>query len=76
MFCVTISPFYHSRYREEAIVMANLRKRVAACDLERKRPTPDEQHNNTTENGHAEPLDNRPLLPKVCTNSFNTIHVS
>lgn len=48
--------------REEAIVMANLRKRVAACDLTRKRPTPEDQNANELEN---EQLDNRPLLPKV-----------
>lgn len=48
--------------------MANLRKRVAACDLERRRPVSEEQHSNNTihENGHnPEVLDNRPLLPKV-----------
>lgn len=48
--------------REEAIVMANLRKRVAACDLTRKRPTPEDQNANEPE---SEQLDNRPLLPKV-----------
>lgn len=49
--------------REEAIAMANLRKRVAACDLERKRPTPEEIIVNDT--GQQDQLDNRPLLPKV-----------
>lgn len=44
------------------MVMANLRKRVAACDLTRKRPTPDDPNANETE---QEQLDNRPLLPKV-----------
>lgn len=43
--------------------MANLRKRVAACDLTRKRPTPEDQNANEQE---SEQLDNRPLLPKVC----------
>lgn len=42
--------------------MANLRKRVAACDLTRKRPTPEDQNANEPE---SEQLDNRPLLPKV-----------
>lgn len=48
--------------------MANLRKRVAACDLERRRPVSEEQYSINTihENGHnPEVLDNRPLLPKV-----------
>lgn len=42
--------------------MANLRKRVAACDLTRKRPTQEDQNANEPE---SEQLDNRPLLPKV-----------
>lgn len=42
--------------------MANLRKRVAACDLTRKRPTPEEPNANEPDN---EQLDNRPLLTKV-----------
>lgn len=49
-------------YSEEAIVMANLRKRVAACDLERRRPLSDASR--TTESNQDE-LDNRPLLSKV-----------
>lgn len=43
--------------------MANLRKRVAACDLTRTRPTPEDLNANEAE---QEQLDNRPLLPKVC----------
>ncbi|XP_059622333.1 uncharacterized protein LOC132265617 [Phlebotomus argentipes] len=60
------------RKREEAIVMANLRKRVAACDLTRKRvpgtSAPDDVNANEmcAEQGATEPLlDNRPQLPKV-----------
>ncbi|KAJ6647706.1 hypothetical protein Bhyg_02929, partial [Pseudolycoriella hygida] len=49
-----------SRRREEAMVMANLRKRVAACDLPRMKPTPEDPNANESE----EQLDNRPLLPK------------
>ena len=57
------------------MVMANLRKRVAAVDLSRKKPPPlvvaaagggaadDPNANNDT--GQPEPLDNRPLLPKA-----------
>lgn len=37
--------------------MANLRKRVAACDLERRRPI--------SEESNPDELDNRPLLSKV-----------
>ncbi|KAG4079285.1 hypothetical protein HA402_007977 [Bradysia odoriphaga] len=44
------------------MVMANLRKRVAACDLTRTRPTPEDLNANEAE---QEQLDNRPLLPKV-----------
>ena len=51
--------------REEAIVMANLRKRVAACDLTRKRATPTPEDQNANESEQTEQLDNRPLLPKV-----------
>uniref|UniRef100_A0A182QUC1 SCP domain-containing protein n=1 Tax=Anopheles farauti TaxID=69004 RepID=A0A182QUC1_9DIPT len=61
-----------SRRREEAIVMANLRKRVAACDLNkngRKQTGPgaatnldDISINDTGQTQDA--LDNRPLLPK------------
>ncbi|CAD7088490.1 unnamed protein product [Hermetia illucens] len=47
---------------EEAMVMANLRKRVAAVDLSRKKLGDDPNANDT---GQSEPLDNRPLLPKV-----------
>lgn len=47
--------------REEAMVMANLRKRVAAVDLTRKR---DELNANDTGQTDQQ-LDNRPLLPKV-----------
>ncbi|XP_065086620.1 uncharacterized protein LOC135708437 isoform X1 [Ochlerotatus camptorhynchus] len=63
-----------SRRREEAIVMANLRKRVAAVDLN-KAP----RRNNTATNlddisfndtGQTQDqLDNRPLLPKSLGNS-------
>lgn len=42
--------------------MANLRKRVAACDLTRTRPTSEDLNANEAE---QEQLDNRPLLPKV-----------
>lgn len=56
-------------YSEEAIVMANLRKRVAACDLERKRPTTSESETNVNETNQEPQLDNRPLLPKVSTHS-------
>lgn len=48
--------------------MANLRKRVAACDLTRNRPTTDDPNANETE---QEQLDNRPLLPKVCGKHIN-----
>lgn len=47
---------------EEAIVMANLRKRVATCDLEKRRPLSDAS--GTSELNQDE-LDNRPLLSKV-----------
>lgn len=46
---------------EEAMVMANLRKRVAACDLERRRPVSDARTNEPNQ----DELDNRPLLSKV-----------
>lgn len=59
---MSVVAFVSHGSREEAIVMANLRKRVAACDLTRKRPTPEDQNANEPEN---ELLDNRPLLPKV-----------
>ncbi|XP_058124436.1 uncharacterized protein LOC131282225 [Anopheles ziemanni] len=61
-----------SRRREEAIVMANLRKRVAACDLNKngRKPPPasvagldDISINDTGQTQDA--LDNRPLLPKA-----------
>lgn len=58
-----------NRRREEAIVMANLRKRVAACDLNKNlrrnttAPTLDDISINDT--GQSQDvLDNRPLLPK------------
>ncbi|XP_053675221.1 uncharacterized protein LOC128725494 [Anopheles nili] len=61
-----------SRRREEAIVMANLRKRVAACDLNKNVRKPgatsaganldDISINDTGQTQDA--LDNRPLLPK------------
>ncbi|XP_058053413.1 uncharacterized protein LOC131205357 [Anopheles bellator] len=62
-----------SRRREEAMVMANLRKRVAACDLNKnvRKPPPgstaagnldDISINDTGQTQDA--LDNRPLLPK------------
>lgn len=62
---------------EEAIVMANLRKRVAACDLERKRPVSIQSDDVSEIN--TEQTDNRPLLPKVsyfvflllCSHSLN-----
>lgn len=44
--------------------MANLRKRVAACDLTRKRVVAEDHNANDTVAGQ-EQLDNRPLLPKV-----------
>ncbi|GAB0097833.1 protein PRY1-like [Sergentomyia squamirostris] len=62
------------RKREEAIVMANLRKRVAPCDLIRRRlpgtstGIDDINANNEPNSGHGvtEPLlDNRSGLPKV-----------
>lgn len=46
--------------------MANLRKRVAACDLTRDRPMDDPNANDTEQ----EQLDNRPLLPKVCQENY------
>lgn len=46
------------------MVMANLRKRVAACDLERKRPVSDASDARSNEPTQDE-LDNRPLLSKV-----------
>lgn len=57
--------------REEAIVMANLRKRVAACDLTRRRlpgvsgvDDINANESNGGQGGVTEPLlDNRPLLP-------------
>ncbi|XP_055704624.1 uncharacterized protein LOC129802664 [Phlebotomus papatasi] len=59
------------RKREEAIVMANLRKRVAACDLTRRRlpgvsgvDDINANESNGGQGGVTEPLlDNRPLLP-------------
>lgn len=48
-------------YSEEAIVMANLRKRVAACDLERKRVTRSDARSNEPN----EDFDDGPLLLKV-----------
>lgn len=45
------------------MVMANLRKRVAACDLERKRPVSDAS--DRTNEPTQDELDNRPLLSKV-----------
>lgn len=57
------------------MVMANLRKRVAACDLTRTRPTPEDPNANEAE---QEQLDNRPLLPKVCckrlTQNYSCFH--
>ncbi|XP_055373036.1 uncharacterized protein LOC129606647 [Condylostylus longicornis] len=52
-----------NRRREEAMVMANLRKRVAAVDLSRKAKASEDPNANDT--GQSEPLDNRPLLPKI-----------
>lgn len=49
--------------REEAVVMANLRKRVAACDLERRRPL---SGDSLPSEPNLDELDNRPLLTKVC----------
>lgn len=51
--------------------MANLRKRVAACDLERKRtttttPEPESLLNPDLIEIEQQP-DNRPLIPKVST---------
>lgn len=58
------------------MVMANLRKRVAAIDLSRiTRRSNDESNANDTgqltqqhmlQQQQSELLDNRPLLPKVC----------
>lgn len=57
--------------REEEIVMANLRKKVPAFDLTRRKPgrngaaagsTSDRDCVNNTDNGH---LDNRPSIPNV-----------
>lgn len=48
--------------------MANLRKRVAECDLTRNRPSSEDQNLNELE---PEQLDNRPLLPKVRTYIIN-----
>lgn len=45
------------------MVMANLRKRVAAIDLTRSRKVEDPNANDTGQT--QEQLDNRPLLPKV-----------
>lgn len=57
--------------------MANLRKRVAACDLEPKKRTPDDTRPNDTKpndtkpndtrsnDSQAEDTDDRPLLSKV-----------
>lgn len=43
--------------------MANLRKRVAACDLEKKRPVP-----NDAANDEADGSSSRPLLSNVSGN--------
>lgn len=48
-------------FSEEAIVMANLRKRVAACDLERRGPSRDIGRHEP----NLEEFDNQPLLTKV-----------
>ena len=45
------------------MVLANLRKRVAACDLTKRRVTEDPNANDTGQIDQQ--LDNRPLLPKV-----------
>lgn len=45
--------------------MANLRKRVAACDLERRRPTSEEINPIDIQ----KELENHPLIPKVSCNS-------
>lgn len=52
--------------------MANLRKRVAACDLEPKKRTPNDTKPNDTKpndtrsnDSQAEDTDDRPLLSKV-----------
>lgn len=60
---------------EEATVMANLRKRVAACDLEKKRPLSDASR---TSESNQDDLDNRPLLSKVCVlvNAYNRISLN
>lgn len=51
------------RHREEAIVMANLRKRVAACDLEPvRRPV---SGDSLPGEPNLDDLDNRPLISKV-----------
>lgn len=50
--------------------MANLRKRVAACDLTRNRPSPEDPNSNEPD---TEQLDNRPLLPKVFSIKINVI---
>lgn len=42
--------------------MANLRKRVAACDLERRRPL---SGDSLPGEPNVEDLDNRPLISKV-----------
>ncbi|XP_031630473.1 protein PRY1-like isoform X2 [Contarinia nasturtii] len=57
-----------SRRREEAIVMANLRKRVAACDLERRRPVSAVSDASRTSEPNQDELDNRPLLSKTFSN--------
>lgn len=69
--------------REEAMVMANLRKRVAAIDLSRitRRSNDDSNANDTgqlqqqhmLQQQQQELLDNRPLLPKVFKSSSNKI---
>ena len=47
--------------------MANLRKRVAACDLERRRPSvvPPPEQSSSAQDAGQDQLDNRPLIPKV-----------
>lgn len=58
LFSIVIS---FAIYSEEAIVMANLRKRVAACDLEPKRVTTNDARCNEPDDD----FDDRPLLSKV-----------
>lgn len=58
LFSIVIS---FAIYSEEAIVMANLRKRVAACDLKPKRVTTNDARCNEPDDD----FDDRPLLSKV-----------